>query len=118
MARFAETILDDGHAVHIPTPFVAWTWAAAEIRRRRQPQQPLLRMCDGQETLWDAAASCAEPADSDAIEILDLLHVSSYAWSAACAFHPRDEAAARQFTRERLLRLLSGEVSGVIRGLR
>ena len=39
-------------------------------------------------------------------------------WSAACAFHPRDEAAARQFTRERLLRLLRGDVSGVIRGLR
>lgn len=39
-------------------------------------------------------------------------------WSAARAFHPRDEAAAEQFTRERLLRLLRGEVSGAIRGLR
>ena len=118
VARFAETVLDGDRAVPIPAPFVAWTWGAAEIRRRRQPGQPLLRMCDGQETLWDAAVCCAEPADADAIEILDLLHVSSYVWSAARAFHPRDEAAARQFTRERLLRLLRGEVSGVIRGLR
>ena len=118
VARFAETVLDGDRAVPIPAAFVAWTWAAAEIRRRRQPGQPLLRMCDGQETLWDAADSCAEPADTDAIEILDFLHVSSYVWSAARAFHPRDETAAEQFTRERLLRLLRGEVSGVIRGLR
>lgn len=118
VARFAETVLDNGREVPIPAPFVAWNWAAAEVRRRRQLDQPLLRMCDGQETLWDAAVSCAEPADSDAIEILDLLHVSSYVWSAARVFHPRDEAAAEQFTRERLLRLLRGEVSGVIRGLR
>ena len=118
VARFAETIQDDGRDRHIPAPFVAWTWAAAEIRRRRQPQQPLLRMCDGQETLWDAAVCCAEPADNDALEILDLLHVSSYVWSAARAFHPRDESAARQFTRERLLRLLRGDVKGVISGLR
>ena len=39
-------------------------------------------------------------------------------WSASRAFHPHDEAAARQFTRQRLLRLLRGEVSGVIQGLR
>ena len=118
VARFAETVLDEGREVPIPAPFVTWTWAAAEIRRRRQPGQPLLRMCDGQETLWDAAVCCAEPADSDAIEILDLLHVSSYVWSAARAFHPHDESAARQFTRERLLRILRGDCRGVIRGLR
>lgn len=118
VARFAEIVLDDGREIPIPAPFVAWHWAAAEVRRRRQPGQPLLRMCDGQETLWDAAVATAEPADTDAIEILDLLHVSSYVWSAARAFHPRDEAAAEQFTRKRLLRLLRGEVSGVIRGLR
>lgn len=118
VARFAETVLDDGREIPIPGPFVAWSWAAAEVRRRRQPGQPLLRMCDGQESLWDAATSCAEPADSDAIEILDLLHVSSYVWDTARAFHPRDEAAARQFTRERLLRILRGEVTSVVRGLR
>ena len=118
VARFAETVLDEGREVPIPAPFVSWTWAAAEIRRRRQPDQPLLRMCDGQETLWDAAVCCAEPEDDDAIEILDLLHVSSYVWSAARAFHPGDESAARQFTRQRLLRLLRGEVTGVIRGVR
>ena len=118
VARFAETVLDEGREVPIPAPFVAWHWAAAEIHRRRQPGQPLLRLCDGQEVLWNAAAACAEPADAVAIEILDLLHVSSYVWSAARAFHPHDEAAARQFTRQRLLRLLRGEVAGVIQGLR
>ena len=118
VARFAVTEFDGDRAVHIPGPYVAWSWAADEVRRRRRTGQPLLRMCDGQESLWEAAAACADPGDADATEILDVLHVSDYVWLAARALYPQDEPAARKFTRERLLRILRGEVARVISGLR
>ena len=52
------------------------------------------------------------------IDILDLLHVTPRLWDAAALFHPRESAAAKKFVRERLLRILHGQVDAVVRGLR
>ena len=52
------------------------------------------------------------------MEILDLLHVTSRLWTAAHLFHKGDSHAAEQFVRQRVLRILQGEVLGVVRGLR
>src|SRR5213075_2261576 len=51
-------------------------------------------------------------------DILDLLHVTPRLWQAAHVFHPEGSEAAEAFARERILRVLQGEVAGVVQGLR
>ncbi|MEZ6130664.1 MAG: hypothetical protein R3C59_18415 [Planctomycetaceae bacterium] len=46
-----------------------------------------------------------------------MLHALSYVWKAASLFETSD-AKRKAFTRERLLRILRGDVRGVIQGLR
>ena len=52
------------------------------------------------------------------IDILDLLHVTPRLWDAATLFHPKGSGAAEKFVRERVMRILYGEVAGVVRGLK
>ncbi|XZE20404.1 hypothetical protein SH449x_000273 [Pirellulaceae bacterium SH449] len=51
------------------------------------------------------------------VPILDLLHALAYVWEAAGLFK-KDDKPRKAFTRERLLRILRGDVQGVISGLR
>lgn len=87
-------------------------------RRERNPQdvKTALALMDGQPTLWEAARFF-QP-EKPLVEILDLLHATPRLWQAAHLFHPVESSAAKQFVRERLLRILRGEVRQVIRGLR
>lgn len=118
VARFA-TIHEDGEGtITVPGSFEALSWAAEEVRKRRQGGQTLLRLGDGQEDLWQVGQSCLEEQYVNVIDILDILHVSSYVWSAARAFCGKREPAVRAFARERLLTILQGNARGVIRGLR
>lgn len=50
--------------------------------------------------------------------ILDLLHVLGYLWKGAYVFHPEGSPEAEAWVRERSLRILKGEVSQVVKGLR
>jgi len=50
--------------------------------------------------------------------ILDLLHVVEKLWKVAYYFHAEGSAAAVAWVRERALRILRGEVSQVVKGLR
>lgn len=70
---------------------------------------------DGQESLWDVAAM---HLSSEAfVPVLDIIHVSTYVWNAsALLYHERDDR--EEFTHDRLLRILNGEVKAVIRGMR
>ena len=77
--------------------------------------RPLVFLYDGQEALWDARA---QHLPAGGVNILDLLHVTPRRWQAAHAFHQEGSEAAEAFVRERCLRVLQGQVAGVIRGLR
>jgi hypothetical protein len=55
---------------------------------------------------------------ADVIFVLDLLHVMEKLWKAAYELHPEGSPDAEAFVRLRLLRILRGEVSQVIKGLR
>ena len=57
-------------------------------------------------------------ADVPMIDILDLLHVTPRLWDAATLFHAKGSRAAENFVRERVTRILHGDVIGVVRGLR
>jgi hypothetical protein len=95
----------------------AFCWANEQIDLRRRAGQKVLRLMDGQPSLWNAADLCLEVPPEEIIDILDILHVSSYVWRAAKAFYPHWEHR-EAFARDRLLRILQGEVRGVVAGLR
>lgn len=118
VARFARIYEDGEGTITVPGSFEALSWAAEEVRKRRQAGQTLLRLGDGQEDLWQVGQTCLEEQYVNVIDILDILHVSSYVWSAARAFCGKSEPAVRAFARERLLTILQGNARGVIRGLR
>lgn len=118
VARFPELFEDDGETLPISGPIVALSWAAREVDQRRRPGQTLVCLMDGQPSLWSAADVCLEDVpDDEHIEILDVVHVASYVWRAAKVFHPHREHQ-EAFARERLRRILEGDVAGVVRGLR
>jgi hypothetical protein len=96
----------------------ALAWAAREVSLRRSTDQVLVRLMDGQHSQWSDAEACRDDLpDTHCVDILDILHVASYVWTAAKALC---SSAVKQteFARERLFRILSGEVAGVIMGLK
>ncbi len=101
----------------------AWSWAADQIQTRRRDDQVLIRLCDGQESLWNASDVCLELDEDRAkrnnvVDILDVVHAAGYVWLAGRAFHGQNDSVLEQFARDRLLRILQGGASGVIRGIR
>ena len=113
--RVWSSLTYDEGDTHVDAETEVFTWMAQETESRRRPGQPMVCLIDGQRSLW---ASCAAHLPSDRIEILDLLHVTSYLWDAAYLFHAEGSDEASGFVRDRVLRILRGEVGYVIGGLR
>jgi hypothetical protein len=109
----------------LPSAYRTWTWLTEEVTARCRPGQPLVRLMDGQSSLWEASDACLETlvahrqatGEPNPVDVLDIVHVSGYVWKAAKAFHTHQEHQ-EAFAQERLLRILRGEVSGVVTGLR
>ncbi len=123
-ACFAEPGQSKADAV--PSAYLTWTWIAQQVQARHQRGQPIVRLMDGQPILLDAANAClvdvVDPLrDSDqahlVVDILDIIHVSGYVWKAAKALYQHREHQ-EAFVEDRLLRILRGEVLGVITGMR
>jgi hypothetical protein len=123
-AYFAET--GQPGETSVPSAYPAWAWIAKEVQARHQPGQPIVRLMDGQPSLRDASEMClseliADMRDAEkpfqVVDILDILHVSGYVWKAAKAFYSHKEQQ-EAFVHERLLRILQGDVAGVIAGMR
>lgn len=115
LARFSRKYDDGEDTIEVSGAFEAFSWAAGEVAQRQQPGQPLIRLMDGQESLWDAADACLE-CESDA-DILDIIHVAGYVRRAAKVFHGHEEHR-EAFSRDRLLRILRGETASVVAGIR
>jgi hypothetical protein len=109
----------------LPGAYRTWTWLAEEVTGRCRPGQPVVRLMDAQPSLWDASDACLEDfitqretaEESPVVDILDIIHVAGYVWKAAKAFYSHQEHQ-EAFAQDRLLRILRGEVSGVIKGMR
>jgi hypothetical protein len=110
----------------IPGAIRTWTWLADETAKRHRSPQPIIRLMDGQPILWDSADACLADFvrehrhakdEAPMIDILDILHVSSYVWKAAKVFHVHKEHQ-EAFAQDRLLRILRGDVASVVVGLR
>jgi hypothetical protein len=94
-----------------------FAWLVGEVTQRDpERRKPLVYLSDGQETLWDARVQWLPQQHS--VDILDLLHVTPRLWQAAHVFHAEKSAAAEQFVRHHLLRVLQGKTAGVVRRLR
>ncbi len=114
-AHFASTHEDGEKDVTVSAILEGTSWLSQQIEARKAPMQRLILLMDGQEALWDAAKVCLE--GTKAVEILDIIHVSSYVWDAANLFETtHDDRMA--FTRKRLQAILNGRVSSVLKSLR
>jgi hypothetical protein len=123
-AFFAEAGEEGEDAV--PSAYQTWAWICQEAQTRHQFMQPIVRLMDGQPSLWDASDACLDEWVAELregaqaqplVDILDIIHVSGYVWKVAKAFYSHHEQQ-EAFARERLLRILCGDVAGVLTGIR
>lgn len=85
----------------------------AEIDTRRQPQQWLIHLCDGQASL-ETDRQTYLPEDAHTLDILDLMHVLPRVWEAAHVFHAEASGEASAFVRHHLTQILHGQIGNVI----
>jgi len=117
IAKLPGVVEDLGDEI-VRGSILALSWAAREVQQRRKKNQLLVRLMDGQHSLWSDADACLSDCNSDnVIDILDIVHVAGYVGKAAKVL-VRGESAQEEFIRDRLLRILKGDVHGVVRGLR
>jgi len=111
-------ITDDGQGgeLAISGIRVGAAWIAEQVSQRRRPGQVLIAWMDGQESLWETMQMHFR-FGARTVPILDIRHALAYVWEAANLFE-KEDAARKAFTRERLLKILRREVSGVVQGLR
>ncbi len=96
---------------------VVYAWLLNEVVERNPGLvKEMVHLGDGQEALWQARR--AQLPARNTTDILDLLHVTPRLWQAAHVFYPEGSPEAEAFARERILRVLRGEVRSVVRGLR
>jgi hypothetical protein len=94
-----------------------FAWMSEQMAARQAGgDKPIVCIMDGEEALWNMRD--ALQADVPMIDILDLLHVTPRLWDAATLFHPKGSRAAETFVRDRVTRILRGDVRGVVRGLK
>jgi hypothetical protein len=96
---------------------VVYEWLLNEVAERNPGlAKEMVHLGDGQEALWQARR--AHLPGRNTTDVLDLLHVTPRLWQAAHVFYPEGSAAAEAFARARILRVLQGKVTQVVRGLR
>ena len=76
----------------------------------------MVHISDGQDALWQARDEYLP--DDNAVNILDLLHVTPRLWQAAKLFHGERSPLVVPFVRQRVTQVLQGKVETVVRGLR
>jgi hypothetical protein len=111
-------VIDDPGADIVRGSILALSWAAREVQQRRAKNQLLVRLMDGQHSLWSDADACLSDCDSDnVVDVLNIVYVAGYVGKAAKVLG-QGKVAQEAFIRDRLLRILNGDVLGVVRGLR
>src|ERR1019366_3187106 len=80
---------------------MVFDWLLREfVLRNPDSRRPTVYLCDGQETLWQARSEYLP--DKNAVEILDLLHVTPRLWQAAKLFYGESSPQVVPFVRQRL----------------
>ena len=111
------SLLRDSNGKMRPSYDEIFGWLAQEVKLRNcEGKKPMPCVMDGQDTLWAALPKYFP--NLELIPILDIIHACSYAWDATHLFYKKGTPEAVSFAKDRIGRLLKGEVDGVIRGLR
>ena len=106
---------NEDEARHGLATIMGWMTDQCQIRNPHGRKETVC-VRDGQESLWEARQLFQ--TDKPVTEVLDLLHVTQRLWQLAHLFHAPDSLPAKTFVRERLLRILRGQVMLVVGGLR
>jgi len=111
------SLLRDSSGKMRPSYDEIFGWLAQEVKLRNcEGKKPMSCVMDGQDTLWAALPKYFP--NRELIPILDIIHACSYVWDATHLFYKKGTPEAVGFAKDRIGRLLKGEVDGVIRGLR
>jgi hypothetical protein len=94
--------------------FEAAVWCDLQIQERKRKGQKVIVLLDGQVALLQEMEQFLGDA---MIPILDIIHVSSYVWDVGKVLYPKREDQLA-FVRSRLLEILKGRVTSVVRGIR
>lgn len=114
---YARLSLEDAEGNFLDAQPVVLGWMDQEVRQRRgDGQKEIVRIMDGQPSLWDTSDVLQD--DLPKVDVLDLLHVTPRLWQAAHVFHKSNSKQAEAFVRSRVLQILQGRVLSVVRGLR
>jgi len=119
-AALDDTAVDTDGSIHpIPGLHMTYEWLANEWRKRDPTHhQPLVRLMDGEHRLWEAADEHLPlGGHSGDADILDIIHVADYLWDVASALESHREHQ-EAFFRDRMGRVLRGEVDNLIPALR
>jgi hypothetical protein len=110
-------ILPQGPAKANSSIDLVYDWLLGQsVLRNPKSRRPTVHLCDGQEALWQARAHYLP--DENAVDILDLLHVTPRLWQAAKLFFGERSPLVVPFVRQRVTQVLQGKVETVVRGLR
>jgi hypothetical protein len=94
-------------------------WMANEVKQRDpQYHKPLVMIMDGQHSLWNTGQKYFPQGKIDVVEILDLIHVSSYVWAAAHLLFNKKKDKAEEYVKKQMSRILNNEINDVIKSLR
>ncbi len=111
------SLLRDAGGTMRPSYKQIFGWLADEIELRNpDKKKPMPCIMDGQDALWVAVTEYFPGLNL--IPILDIIHVCSYVWDATHLFFEKGTAEAVGFAKNRIRRILKGQVDGVIQGLR
>ena len=98
-----------------------FAWTAEEAAKRWRPGQPVIRLMDGQKSLWTAADACLEELYQKMLahdstqqfeDIVDIIHVSQYVWRGAKVLLPSSRAARSVCGRSAAAYFARGDVVG------
>lgn len=96
---------------------VVFDWLQWELAQRNPEQKrTTVHLHDGQDALWQARQDYLP--DDNAVDILDLLHVTPRWWQAGKLLYGERSPEVVPFVRHRVKQILEGKVDTVIRGLR
>ncbi|GEM_PF-2573840 len=99
---------------YLGTKRAAFEAFKAEAEKRGYGRLKTLFLADGDPDLVMLQAEIFPLAES----CVDWIHVVEYLWKAAYVFHPEGSTEARAWVKERETRLMTNDVSTVLRGLR
>ncbi len=115
--RVRASLSREGDKGEINATQEIFTWLCDEATSRNPTSnKPLVVLLDGQKSLWRAGQDILP--DTSRVEILELLHVTPRIWEAAHLFYPSGSEEALAFIKDRVERILHGQIRSVIIGLR